>query len=155
MKSVNDKKIKLRELIPLYIFIYALTAILVAPAHIFPQPFFMPLRFPHYLEMMPAFLGTSWPMTFEIYHWVLLIIGVIGTINALGLAFSNMKSIAKLSSFIGLFLFSSMILFFFFIFINVNLSTALIFGLYSVVLLIADWLTFKTLTKEQKEALRG
>lgn len=146
---MDEKKFKFRKLLLSYLFIFVVTIALVAPAHLFPIPHFMPLRFPHYLEMMPPFLGFAWPVTFEIYHWTLLIIGVIGMINVLGLVFPNMKSIAKISSLIGLFLFSLMILFFFFIFINVNALTAVIYGFYSVVLLIVDWLTFKALTRQR------
>ena len=150
---MDEKKIKLRKLILLYVFIYVLTVILVAPAHIFPQPYFMPLRFPHYLEMMKPFLGISWPMTFEIYHYVLYILAIIGNINVLGIiSYPKFKRITLASSIVGLFLIISMVLFFFFIFLSVNASTALIYGLYCVVLLIANALTFK-LTR-QKEASR-
>lgn len=142
----------MKQLKIFYLLIFALGAVLILPTHLSPQPYFMPLRFPHYLEMMKPFLGVSWPTTFEIYHWILLVIGVIGTINVLGLVFSNMKSIAKLSSLIGLFLFPLIILFLFFVFISVNVSTAIIYGFYFVILLIADLLTFKALIKQRKEA---
>ncbi|MBI2613620.1 MAG: hypothetical protein HYW62_02515 [Candidatus Levybacteria bacterium] len=142
----------MKELKILYLFIFILGAILIIPTHIFPQPYFMPFRFPHYLEMMGSFSGVSWPVTFEIYHLTLLVIGIIGVINILGLIFPNMRTLAKLSSLIGLFLFSLMVLFFFFVFINVNISTAIIYGFYSIVLLIADILTFKALIKRRKAA---
>ncbi len=128
----------------LYLFILALTIALVAPAHFFPPSTFMYARFPHYLEMMPAFLGVSWPMTFGIYHYILYALIAIGSFNILGIIFyPKFKKIALASSLIGLFLMPLMVLFFFFVFINVNASTAIIYGLYSVILLIADWLTFK------------
>ena len=130
----------------LYLLVFILGAIIIAPTHIFPQPYFMSFRFPHYLEMMPTFLGVSWPMTFGIYHYVLYALIIIASFNVLGIIFySKFKRAAIVSSLIGLFLISSMILFFFLHFINVNKSTAVIFGLYSVVLLIIDWMTFKTL----------
>lgn len=145
---MDEKKIKLKRLVPFYIFIIFLTTILVTPPHIFPQPSLMQFRFPHYLEMMPTFLGASWPMTFEIYHYVLYSLAVIGTINVLGIIFySKLRRVALTSSLIGLFLIPLMILFFFFVFINVNVSTAVIYGLYSIALLIVDWLTFKAFTK--------
>lgn len=145
-------KKQLEKLKILYLLTFALGALIIIPTHIFPPPTFMYARFPHYLEKMPVFLGVSWPVTFEIYHWTLLIIGTIGVINILGLVFSNMKSIAKISSLIGLFLFPLMILFFFFIFISINVLTAVIYGFYSVALLIMNWLTFKALITRQKEA---
>lgn len=149
---MDEKKIKLKKLLYSYVFIVGLTIVLVAPPHFFPQPYFIPLRFPHYLEMMPTFLGISWPMSFEIYHYVIYALVIMGSLNALGIIlYPRLRRITLFSSFIGLFLISSMILFFFFQFINVNRSTALIFGFYSVILLIVDWLTFKTLIKRTKE----
>lgn len=153
---MNKKKIKLRKLIPLYIFIVILTTVLVAPTHIFPQPYFMPLRFPHYLEMMMPFLGISWPITFEIYHYALYTLIIITSLNAVGIIFyPKFKQIALASSIIGLFLIPLVVLFFFFVFIKVNPLTAIIFGLYSVILLIVDFLTFKAFIIEETEASRG
>lgn len=102
---------------------------------------------------MEPFFGLTWPVTFEIYHYVLYVLSAIVSLNALGIIFyPKLKSIATFSSMIGIFLFTLMVLFFFFKFINVNASTAIIFGLYSVVLLILDWLTFKALVMKQKAA---
>lgn len=150
---MNKKKIKLRKLMSLYVFIILLTVILVGPPHLFPLPFLMPLRFPHYLEMMGPFLGVSWPTTFEIYHYTIYILAIIGSLNAFGIIFyPRLRKTATFSSFVGIFLFSLMILFFSFKFISVNAPTAVIYGLYSVILLVADWLTFKDLTTKQKAA---
>lgn len=150
------KRKKLESLKILYLFIFILTFILVTPTHLFPQPYFMPLRFPHYLEMMGPFLGISWPMSFKIYHYGIYSLIAIGCLNFLGIiSYSKFRKTAIFSSFVGIFFFSLMALFFFFQFIKVNPSTAVIYGLYSVILLITDWLTFKALTKEKKEALRG
>jgi len=152
MKQNSLKQIKLLKLF--YLFILALTAILVVPTHIFPQPYFMSFRFPYYLEMMPIFLGVSWPMTFEIYHYVLYALAIIGSFNVLGIIFyPRFKQITLFSSLVGLFLISLMVLFFFFVFLRVNHSTAIIYGLYSVVLCIANFLTFKAFIAG-KEALR-
>lgn len=135
-----------------YLFILILTIILIAPAHVFPPPLFMPLRFPHYLKMMGPFLGVFWPATFEIYHYAILTLATIGSLNVLGITFPKFKNIAIFSSLIGLFLISLMVLFFFFQFTNVNPPTAVIYGFYSMVLLVLDFLTFKALLKEQKGA---
>ncbi len=145
---MNNQKIKLRKLMSFYFFVFALGILIIAPTHIFPIPTFMYARFPHYLEMMEPFLGVSWPMSFEIYHDILYILAVIGTLNVLGIIFyPKFKRTAVVSSTIGLFLLSLMTIFFFFKFINVNVPTAITYGTYSVVLLIADILTFKALTK--------
>lgn len=109
-------------------------------------------RFPHYLEMMRPFLGFSWPVTFEIYHYVLYALTAIASLNVLGIIIPKFKKTSIISSFTGIFLISSMVLFFFFIFLNVNASTAIVYGFYSVVLLIVDLLTLKALITRQKAA---
>lgn len=136
-----------------YLLIFVLGAILVAPTHIFSPPTFMYARFPHYLEMMGPFLGVSWPMTFEIYHFVLYALAIIVSLNALGIIFyPRLKNIAIASSAIGILLISLIVLFFFFVFLSVNTTTATVYGLYFILLLIVNLLTFKALTKEQKAA---
>lgn len=137
----------LRKLKLLYPFIFALGAVLIVPTHFFPPPFFMPLRFPHYLEMMGPFLGISWPLTFEIYHYVLYALILIGSLNVLGIIFLKFKNIAVFSSLIGLFLITPITLFFLFPFMKVNPQTSIIYGSYSVLLLIVDLLTFKALVR--------
>lgn len=139
----------MKELKVLYLFIFVLGGVLVAPTHLFPPPSFMPLRFPHYLEMMRPFFGVSWPASFEIYHYAIYALVIIGCLNILGILFhSKLRSMAIFSSLIGLFLIPPIILFFFVQFINVNFSTSIIYGFYSVVLLIVDILTFKALLKK-------
>lgn len=143
------KSKKLESLKILYLSIFVLTAVFVALTHLLPQPLFMPFRFPHYLEMMRPFLGISWPMSFEIYHYVLYTLAIIGSLNALGILFyPKFKQMALISSLTGLFLIPLMVLFLFLQFIKVNPLTAVIYGFYCVALLIVDWLTFKALTKE-------
>src|SRR3989344_4198158 len=108
---------KLRQLKTLYLFVFALGTIIIAPTHVFSPPAFMYARFPHYLEMMGPFLGVSWPMSFEIYHYVLYALIIVGSFNILGILFyPKFKNIAIISSLIGSFLIIPMILFFFFIF---------------------------------------
>lgn len=135
-----------------YLLVFVLGALIIAPTHVFPPPTFMYARFPHYLEIMGSFLGVSWPMTFEIYHYVLYALAIIGSLNILGIIFPKFKKAALASSFIGLFLISLMVLFFFFVFLEVNASTAITYGFYSVVLLTVNLLTFKALITERKEA---
>lgn len=147
------KRKKLESLKLLYLFIFIVSVILVVPAHLFPSPFFMAFRFPHYLEKMQPFLGISWPLTFEIYHYGLYALATIGSLNVLGVLFyPKLRNAALFSSLIGIFFISLIVLFFFFVFLNVNASTAIIYGLYLVTLLIVDALTFKVLIMRQKEA---
>ncbi len=101
---------------------------------------------------MRSFLGIGWPATFEIYHYVLYALVIIGSLNVLGILFyPRFKSVGIFSSMMGVFILSLMVLFFFFKFIGINASTAIVYGIYSLFLLIADLLTFKALIR-QKEA---
>lgn len=152
MKQKPPSLLKLLKLY--YLLIFILTFILVLPAHLFPLPFFMPLRFPHYLEIMGTILGISWPMSFEIYHYALYALALVGSLNILGIiSYPKLRYAALFSSLIGIFLISLMVLFFFFIFIRVNVLTAIIYGQYCVILLTIDILTFKTLLRKPKPSL--
>ena len=134
-----------------YLFTFILTAILVLPAHLFPPPLFMPLRFPHYLEMMRPFLGISWPITFNIYHLVLLILAIIGSFNILGIVFfPKWRLFAQISSSAGICMTTLMVLFFLFLFTKVNVSTAIIYGIYSLLLFILSLITFFALLGDKK-----
>ena len=150
---MRQKNKALEQLKIFYLFVFILTAFIIAPAHIFAPPAFMYTRFPHYLELMGPFLGLSWPLSFDIYHYILLALAIIISFNVLGIIFyPKFKKLAIFSSLTGIFLISLIILFFFFKFTSVNASTAVIYGLYSVVLLIVDILTLKAFIPRQKEA---
>lgn len=152
---MKQKLILLKRLKLLYLFIFLVTIILIVPTHLFPAPSLMPLRFPHYLEMMGPFLGVSWPISFEIYHYALFVLVTIASLNVLGILFyPKLSKVALFSSLIGIFLISLIILFFLLVFTKTNLPTSIIYGLYFVVLLIVDILTFKVLIRQtrQKEA---
>lgn len=137
----------LKRLRMLHVFILFLTTIVfILPSHLFPQPYFMYSRFPYYLEMMGPFLGISWPLSFKIYHAILLSLAIIATLNMLGLTYTNWKRAATVSSFLGVFLISFMVIFYLFFFIKVDLSTALTYGAYSVFLWIVNLLTLYSLT---------
>lgn len=145
---MKQKRNKIKQLEVFYLLIIALGILIIAPTHIFPQPTFMYARFPHYLELMGPFLGLAWPKTFEIYHNILYILATIISLNGLGLvSYPLFKKLTIFSSIIGMFVFSLMILFFFLVFITVNTSTAVTFGLYSLILLALELLIFRTLAK--------
>lgn len=149
---MKQKNKKLEQLKSFYLFVFILGALIIVPTHIFPQPAFMYARFPHYLEMMGPFMEVSWPMTFEIYHYVIYAFIIIGSLNVLGVVYSKFKHVAIASSLVGLLLMSLIVVFFFFVFINVNAATAFIYGIYSMALLIVNILTFKILLRREKEA---
>lgn len=143
------QKQKLLEKLKLYyVLVFILGALIIAPTHIFPQPYFMYARFPHYLETMGPFFGLKWTMTFEIYHYALYVLGATICLNALGVLFyPKLNKITIATSVLGIIMFSLMILFFFVKFIEVNFYTAIAFGLYSMVLLFLSLFTFRALTK--------
>jgi len=141
----KTRQLKLLKLY--YLFTLILTIILVLPTHIFPQPLFMPLRFPHYLERMEPFWRISWPLSFEIYHYALIVIALIFSFNILGLTFARWRKIAIFSSAAGIPIFSVMILFFFFPFMEINQPTATIYSIYSLLLFIVNLSTFIVLFK--------
>lgn len=150
---MKQKNKKLEQLKFFYLSAFILGFLIIAPTHIFPPPTFMYARFPRYLEMMRSFLGFSWPATFEIYHYALYALAIIGALNVMGIIFYPMlRRIAAASSLTGVIFTSLIVLFFFLQFINVNVLTAVIYGSYFTVLLIANILTFKILIKKQKEA---
>ena len=147
---MKQKPNQLKTLKLCYLFILLLTIIFVGLTHLFPIPYFMPFRFPHYLERMKPLSGISWPMTFEIYHYTLIIISLIFSFNILGLTFSKWREMAIFSSATGIPIFSAMILFFFFLFTQVNPPTAIIYGIYSLLLFIVNLSTLSILTGGKK-----
>lgn len=127
-----------------YVLLLSLGTFIIAPTHIFPPPAFMYARFPTYLKTMGPFFGLHWPVTFEIYHYVLYILGIVIALNGIGiLILPRFRKITNIVSIIGVILFSLIIIFFFFIFTKVNTLTAVIFGLYSAILLLMEILIFK------------
>lgn len=143
------KKKIFKRLETLYLLIIALGVLIIAPTHLFPQPNFMYARFPHYLKKMGPFFGLKWPATFEIYHYILYVFIATVSINVFGIVFyPKIKKLTVFSSIIGMFLFFLTTVFFFFKLITINFLTAIIYGLYSLILFIANILTFKVLSKK-------
>jgi uncharacterized membrane protein YkgB len=102
---------------------------------------------------MGPFLGITWPESFELYHRILYLLGIIISLNGIGiLAFPRLKKVTVFSSLAGMLVFLFMILFFFFKFINVNVPDAVVLGIYSIILLITEVLIFKAV--RQKEVKR-
>ena len=151
---MDRQRVKLEKLLPLYIFTVFLTIILVGPPHLFPPPSFMPFRFPHYLETMNPFLGIAWPLTFKIYHLILLSIAIVYSLNLLAITIPKWRKIGKFSSFLGTFLIIPVIVFLFAQFTKVNLSTAIIYGSISILFLIINILTFNLLAKKSADQVR-
>jgi hypothetical protein len=141
---MNKNNKALEHLKIFYVAVFALSALLIAPTHIFPKPYFMYARFPTYLMTMKPFFGINWPQTFELYHIVLYILCLVGALNAFGvLIYPKLKKLTAFSATIGIILTSLMILFFFLKFIGVNILNAVILGIYSIILLILNISTLK------------
>ncbi|MDP2637878.1 MAG: hypothetical protein Q8P26_02360 [Candidatus Levybacteria bacterium] len=150
---MKQKRKRMEQIKLFYLFIFIIGALIIVPTHIFQPPTFMYARFPHYLEMMGPFFGVNWPLTFEIYHYVLYLLAIVGSINVAGILFyPKFKKTAIASSLTGVILTAIMSLFLFFPFMKVDIPTSVTYGSYSVILWAVNLLTFRTLTAEQKEA---
>lgn len=136
----------------LYLFIFVLTVVLVAPPHVLTAPHFMYLRFPTYLEQMPPFLGFPWPLTFKIYHLVAVVLAIIGAINILGIMpYPKFNKLARLSSLAGFILSLLIVLFFLFIFMKVNIQISLIYTFYFLMFSAVNLSTFIALGSEKRK----
>ena len=148
-KSEQLKKLKL-----FYLFVIFLTAIFILQTHLSAPPLFMPFRFPHYLKTMSPFFGVSWPLSFEIYHILLLTLSAIVSINSLAIIFyPRWKTPGRISSFTGLFLTFAIFIYFLFPFMKINAQTSVIYGFLSILVFSANLLTFRALAEGHKSHL--
>ena len=139
----DKKQKKFKFLCLLYFALFITIGIPVALTHAFSPPSFDALRIPAYLRD----LRFPWPLSFDIYHLIIVTLSLIGSINILGITFyPRWKSIAKISSFFGSFLLLSILVFFASsLTMRANIQTALIYGSYVLFFLIVDLLTFLAL----------
>ncbi|MEK7517398.1 MAG: hypothetical protein AAB583_02520, partial [Patescibacteria group bacterium] len=87
-------------------------------------------------------------LSFEIYHYILVLLSLIAAINVLGIVFyPKCILLAKISSLVGILLALGIFLFFLFPFMKTNPPTAITYGVYSLLLLIASLLTFINLIR--------
>lgn len=111
----------------LYVFIFIFSIGLIYAMHVVPPPALALFRVPTNLREVGPSIGLSWPTSLEVYHVFLLLFFTIIILNGIGLhrlKIAKWSSICKISSFLGLFLMWSVIVFFIFpLFANANLNT--------------------------------
>jgi len=141
--------VKILQWIYLLIFIFVVGMIIVL--HNVPNEMLVTLRVPQFLREIDPFLGYTWPSSLLVYQATLLFSLFLILVDSLGLFFYNAlfwRIFSDLSSFLGLFVAWTIILFFVFslTFSNVleddNIQTAIIFLVLSLFLFILDLVTF-------------
>jgi len=111
----------------IYVFIFIFAIGLIIALHVVPAPALALFRVPTNLREVGPSLGLTWPTSLEVYHIFLILFFTIIILNGIGLhrlKIAKWRSICKISSFLGLFLMWSVIMFFTFpLLINADLST--------------------------------
>jgi len=135
----------------LYVFIFIFAIGLIYAMHTVPAPALALLRVPTNLREVGPSLGLTWPTSLEIYHIFLILFFTVIILNGIGLhrlKISKWRSICKISSFLGLFLMWSVIMFFMFPLLvtadlgAIHLKTSLIYTFFAFVFFIINLLTF-------------
>ena len=141
--------IKILEVAYLIIFIFSIA--LIVAMHIIPAPALAVFRIPTQLREVVPTLGFTWPTSLEMYHLFLILFFAVIILNGIGLYRLHIKiwrSVCRISSFLGLFLMWSVLLFFIFPLISngdfeaKHIQTSLIYSIFAFVFLIVDLLTF-------------
>lgn len=152
--------IKILQAVYVFIFIFVIGLIVVM--HTVPAPALALFRVPTNLREVGPSLGFSWPTSLDVYHIFLILFFAIIILNGIGLNrlnISKWRSVCKISSFLGLFLMWSVLLFFMLpLLIADNLSvihlkTSLFYSLFAFVFFNVNLLTFAAAQKEGKETL--
>jgi len=147
--SKKPLTVKILQWIYLLVFIFVVGAIIVL--HNVPNEMLVTLRVPRFLREIDPFLGYAWPSSLLVYQVTLLFSLFLILVDSLGLFFYQARLwriFSDLSSFLGLFVAWTIILFFVFslTFSNVlkddNIQTAMIFLALSLFLFILDLVTF-------------
>jgi hypothetical protein len=145
----------------LYGFIFIFAIGLIVAMHVVPPPALALFRVPTNLREVGPSLGLSWPTSLEVYHIFLILFFTVIILNGIGLhhlSIPKWRSVCKISSFLGLFLMWSVIMFFLYpllVTANINtvhLKTSLIYSIFAFVFFIVSLLTFAVAQKEGKQA---
>ena len=135
----------------LYVFIFIFAIGLIITLHVVPAPALALFRVPTNLREVGPFLGLSWPTSLEVYHVFLILFFTVIILNGIGLhrlKIPKWRSICKISSFLGLFLMWSVIMFFTFpLLINADLSaihlkTSLIYTFFAFTFFVINLFTY-------------
>ncbi|MEK7186664.1 MAG: hypothetical protein AAB675_04895 [Patescibacteria group bacterium] len=124
---------------------------------LFAPPAFAILRVPSNIREIGEIINAPWTQNIRLYHLMLLMATVLGSINLLGLSSLHSRiwrTALRLSSFFGLFILWSGIMFFLLPFLlegNYNttyMQTSLIYSGVILVLLLVDLATFAVAVRE-------
>jgi len=135
----------------LYVFIFIFAIGLIYVMHSVPAPALALLRVPTNLREVGPSLGLTWPTSLEVYHVFLMLFFTVIILNGIGLhrlKIAKWRSICKISSFLGLFLMWSVLMFFMFPLLvtadlnAIHLKTSLIYTFFAFVFFIINLLTF-------------
>jgi len=141
--------IKILEIAYLIIFIFSIA--LIVAMHILPVPALAVFRIPTQLREVGPTLGLTWTTALDVYHLFLILFFAVIILNGISLYRLRIKrwqSVCRISSFLGLFLIWSALLFFIFPltlngdFETKHIQTSLIYSIFVFVFLIVDLLTF-------------
>lgn len=150
-----------RILQALYVFIFIFSIGLIYAMHVVPPPALALFRVPTNLREVGPSIGLSWPTSLEVYHIFLILFFVVVILNGIGLhrlKVARWRSICKISSFLGLFLMWSVIMFFLYpLLVTANISvvhlkTSLIYSIFAFMFFNVSLLTFAVAQKEGKQA---
>jgi len=147
----------------IYILVFIFAIGLITTTHIVPAPALALFRVPTNLREVGPSLGLTWPTSLEVYHVFLILFFTVIILNGIGLhrlKIAKWRSVCKISSFLGLFLMWSVIMFFMFPLLvtadlnAIHLKTSLIYTFFAFVFFIINLLTFfaaeKTYTSNPK-----
>lgn len=135
----------------IYVFIFIFAIGLIIALHVIPAPALALFRVPTNLREIGPYLGLTWPTSLEVYHIFLILFFIVIILNGIGLhrlKIARWRSICKISSFLGLFLVWSVLMFFMFPLLvtadisAIHLKTSLIYTFFAFVFFIINLLTF-------------
>lgn len=135
----------------IYVFIFIFAIGLIYVMHTVPPPALAFLRVPTNLREVGPYLGLTWPTSLEVYHIFLILFFTVIILNGIGLnrlKIAKWRSICKISSFLGLFLMWSVIMFFIFPLLvtadlsTMHLKTSLIYTFFAFFFFIINLFTY-------------
>lgn len=134
-----------------YVFIFIFAIGLIYAMHTVPAPALALFRVPTNLREVGPFIGLTWPTSLEVYHIFLILFFTVIILNGIGLnrlKIAKWRSICKISSFLGLFLMWSVLMFFMFPLLvtadlsAIHLKTSLIYTFFAFLFFIINLLTY-------------
>ncbi len=152
----KDRPTKIKVLELLNVASLFVAFVIIGITHIVPPPLLEALRMPLYLRAVGIMLGIGWPLSLNIYHLVLSLVGLVIILNIISLRFFYslyLRRITKISSVLGLFLLLFSGLFFSFsltLWNKISLSnieTSIVYAAISFVMFVLDLKTLRAIRR--------